>query len=95
MSVINKQVKHVIQNAPYYLWDNLIVNNYTESGGVFNILRIEVIVAGQVRYIDLITETDTKRFLGLGQCSDKTTDFSISVNMCKTYSIVAYIEAST
>lgn len=91
MSVINRQVKHIVIGAPYYLWDNLIVNNCTESG-VFNILRIEVIVAGQVRYLDLITDTDTKRFLGLGQCSDKTTGFSISINMCKTYSIVAYME---
>lgn len=90
MSVINKQVKYVVPTAPCYFWDNLIVNNYTES--VFNILRVEVIVAGQVRYLDLIIETDSKRFLGLGGTSNGMTDFSVSINMCKTYSLVAYME---
>jgi len=90
MTVLNKQVKQVVPDAPYYFWDCLIVNNCTES--VFNILRIEVIVAGQVRYLDLITDTFSKRFLGLGGTSDKTYGFDISINMCKTYSIVAYME---
>jgi hypothetical protein len=89
-SVTNKQVKQVVPTAPYYFWDSLIVNNCTES--VFNILRVEVIVAGQVRYLDLIIETDSKRFLGLGGTADSTIDFRVSVNMCKTYSLVAYME---
>lgn len=90
MSVINQQVKSVIQNAPYYLGDCLIVNNCTES--IYNILRIEVVVASQVRYLDLIVNQDTNQFLGLGGTADSTIDFRVSVNMCKTLSLVAYMK---
>lgn len=91
INVTNKQVKQVVRNFPHYLGDCLIVNYCTQLG-VFNILRIEAIVANQVRYLDIIINSDTNDFLGLGQCSDKTTDFTISCNICKTLSLVAYMK---
>ena len=90
MIVINKQVKQVVRNFPHYLGDCLIVNNCTES--IFNILRVEAIIANQVRYLDIIVDSDTNQFLALGQCSDKTYNFTISCNICKTLSLVAYMK---
>lgn len=87
---VNKQVKQVVKNFPTYLGDCLIVNDCTES--VFNILRIECIVAGQVSYLDLIVNRDTNEFLGLGGTADSTIDFRVSVNMCKALSLVAYMK---
>ena len=87
--MINSQVKQIIKNFPHYLGDCLIVNNCTES--VFNILRVEAIVAKQVRYIDLIVDRDTNQYLGLGGTADTQFNFQVSVNMCKTLSLVAYM----
>lgn len=86
----NSQVKQIVKNFPHYLGDCLIVNNCTES--VFNILRVEVVVAKQVRYIDLIVSLDTNQYLGLGGTADTTIDFRVSVNMCKSYSLTAYMK---
>jgi hypothetical protein len=93
-----KQVKHVIQNAPYYLWDNLIVGSFNcFDTGEFTILRVEVIVTMNqyyplVKYIDLIVKTDTNQFVGFGEISDKTLGFDISVNICKTFITLEYIK---
>lgn len=89
-NVTNKQVKQIVHNFPHYLGDCLIVNNCTES--IFNILRIEAIVANQVKYLDIIIDSDTNEFLGLGGIADTTIDFRVSVNMCKTISLVAYMK---
>ncbi len=89
-NVINKQVKQVVKNFPHYLGDCLIVNNCTES--IYNILRLEAIVANQVRYLDIIVNQDTNQFLGLGGTVDTTIDFRVSVNMCKSYSLAAYMK---
>lgn len=96
--IVNRQVKHVIQNAPYYLGDNLIINSCNSSHtGEFTILRVEVLVTmnqckNLVRYIDLIVKTNKNEFVGFGEISDKTTDFSISVNICKTFTALEYIK---
>lgn len=99
MSVINKQVKHVIQNAPYYLWDNLVINStthqwetWTLKSQLFEILRVEVIVEREIYYLDLIVDADSYKFLGMGQCSDKQVDFTISTNICKSLAISKYME---
>ena len=91
INVTNKQVKQIVRNFPHYLGDCLIVNNCTQSG-VFNILRTEAIIANQVRYLDIIVNSDTNEFLGLGGTSDTTMDFTISCNICKTLSLVAYMK---
>lgn len=88
--VVNKQVKQVVKKFPHYLGDCLIVNNCTES--VFNILRIEAIMVNQVRYLDIIVNQDTNQFVGLGGIADSTIDFRVSVNMCKSYSLAAYMK---
>jgi hypothetical protein len=90
-TVIDKQVKQVVKNFPTYLGDCLIVNNCTVNL-TYKILRIEAIVAKQVRYLDLIVDAETNQFLGLGQASDKKYDFSISGNICKSYSLAAYMK---
>ena len=89
-NVTNKQVKQVVQNAPYYLGESLIINNCTES--IYNILRVKVIVANQPYCIDLIVDKDTNRFLALGETSDKAYNFAISCNICKTLSLIAYMK---
>ena len=88
--MIDKQVKQVVKNFPHYLGDCLIVNNCTEFP--YNILRVEAIIAQQVHYIDLIVNQDTHQFLGLGATADSMIDFRVSVNMCKTLSLVAYMK---
>ena len=88
--MINSQVKQTVKNFPHYLGDCLIVNNCTES--VFNILRIELLLVGQIRYIDLIVERDTNQYLGLGGTADTMINFQVSMNMCKTLSLVAYMK---
>lgn len=99
MSVFNKQVKHVVQDVPYYLGDCLVINftdyqweTWTLKSQVFEILRVEVIVAREIYYLDLIVDADSYKFLGLGQCSDKEFDFTISINICKSLAIQKYME---
>ena len=97
--LINKQVKHVMSNFPYYLGDCLVVNStthqwttWTLKSQVFEILRVEVVVVREIYYLDLIVDADSYKFLGLGQCSDKQFDFDISINICKSLAIQKYME---
>lgn len=99
MSVINKQVKSVMSNFPPYLGDCRVVNfttkqwvTWTIKSRVFEILRVEVLVAGENYYLDLIVDGDSYEFLGLGQSSNKQIDFSISLNVCWTLSLADYLE---
>ena len=94
MSVVNKQIKSVAKNFPYYLGDCLIVNNCSLDAGSnsYNILRIEALIRGQVTYLDLIIHSQTNQSLTLGQRSDKQFDFNVSINICKTLDLVGYMK---
>jgi hypothetical protein len=94
MSVVNKQIKSVAKNFPYYLGNCLIVNNCPVDAGSnsYNILRVEALIKGHVKYLDVIIDGETQVFLGLGQCSDKQFDFDVSINICKTLNLVDYLE---
>jgi len=95
MSVINKQVKQVLSNFPYYLSDCLIVekSDYTtQLNREYEIYRVEVIVKGNVGYLDLIT-TISQSFKAIGGFyRDKSSTHSIAETICESIAVQAYIE---
>ena len=96
MPVINKQVKHVMSNFPYYLGDCLLikVTPYADSlfDKVFMIYRVEVIIKGEVGYLDLITNAN-QGFKGIGGFyRDKTSTHSIAETICESLAVQGYME---
>lgn len=95
MSIINKQVKQVIQNAPYYLGDCLIVDKTevtTSLNREYEIYRVEVNLKGEVGYLDLIT-TISQSFKGVGGFYRNISSTSlIAETICESLAVQAYIE---
>lgn len=96
MSAINKQVKHRIQNAPYYLWDNLIVKviPYADHflDNIFEIYRIELVMEHKTHYLDIITNA-SQRYLGLGGSSNEISfSFDTSKSVCESLAVQKYME---
>lgn len=105
---VNQQVKHVMSNFPYYLGDCLIVETVEYETPLlvdgesfdFEIYRVECLIKGKVRYLDLITD-DNQRFLGIGEYNvipypygQYRKNFEISKSLCKSLAIQKYMEAA-
>ena len=92
---VNKQVKHVMSNFPYYLGDCLIVKKSdftTQLGSKFEIYRIEIVVNDVVRYLDLITTT-RQCFKGVGGFyGDIRSSHRIAETICDSLAVQDYLE---
>jgi len=94
-TAINKQVKQIMSNFPYYLGEYLIVKETkitTHLGSEFAIYRIEIIVGDVVRYLDLIT-TVFQCFKGVGGFyGDIRSSHRIAEIMCDSLAVLDYLE---
>lgn len=94
---VNKQVKSVMSNYPYYLGNCLIVKKSkftTKLGHEFEIHRAEIVVNDVVRYLDLIT-TIYHCFKGLGGFyGDIRSSHHIAEIMCDSLAVLDYLEDS-
>lgn len=95
MSVINKQVKHVMSDFPYYLGDCLIVSKQEVTTSLhreYEIYRVKVVLRGEVGYLDLIT-TISQCFKAVGGFyRDISSTSYIGETVCESLAVQAYIE---
>lgn len=95
--MVNKQVKQVMSNFPYYLGDYSIVkktNFTTQLGSEFEIYRIEIIVGDVVRYLDLIT-TMFQCFKAVGGFyGDIRSSHRIAEAICDSLAVQDFLENS-